>query len=155
MIKQLTALTLMACACGAAAQEAKKLELRSTIDSDHGTFTFDVSNRKGVEGHEILISCSKECAHQEKFTAKAINDPVYIMLPRDGVDRVITLWTTGSAYQIEVYRLGSQKIEKALTVGSKAAPAISFDEKGDEKLSVETTDGVRVYTWLNGKYVVQ
>lgn len=155
MIKKWLLLAMLVSSHEAIAQEVKTLEFRSTIDSNHGTFIFDVSNRKGVEGHEISISCSKECSHQEEFMAKTINDPVYIMLLRDGVDRVATLWTTGSAYQIEVYRLGPIKIEKALSIGAKAAPSISFNEQGNEELSIETANGARVYTWLNDKYVMQ
>lgn len=131
------------------------LQFRSTVDTDHGTYLIDVVRETASPGRSLKISCESECTESVAYQEATIDNPVYLMVPRDGLDRVVTLWTTGSAYRVKVYSLDGISIKKVLEAGSKFPPDISVDDQGRERISVRIGNGKRTtYGWRNGAYVI-
>ncbi len=98
------------------------------------------------------VDCKSGCTAFSRYREDFIDTPLYLMQPRDGSDRTLTVWTTGSAYRIVVYRLDGAAIHKVLDRVSRTPPATSFDGKGREQLKLCTTR-CAVLLWSDDKGV--
>ena len=131
------------------AQEAD-IEFRSTVFVGSYVYRLDIldGNREGPV--RFQIDCKSGCTAFSRYREDFIDTPLYLMQPKDGSDRTLTVWTTGSAYRIVVYRLGGAAIHKVLDRGSRTPPAISFDGKGREQLKLCTAQ-CAVFLWSDDK----
>lgn len=152
MARSFTALFLVFFAGTAIAESQTDMEFRSTVSTDTGTFIFDVSRHVATTGHHISVRCIEDCKRLYDYQETTMDAPVYVMPLRDGTDRVVTLWTTGSAYSVVVYYLSPGGVEKVLTIGSRSPPDISFDKDGQETIKIRMANGLDTYTWSNGAY---
>lgn len=140
MNKKLVFSLLMLLSCIAQADSVVTLadpatQLRSTVFTESALFRIDIAGPDKSHIRRLTIRCMDGCEHLADYTEETINNPVYVMPPRDGVDRIVSLWTTGSAYRIVIYRLLSSGVTKLVSVGSSSAPEITFDSAGNEKVS--------------------
>ena len=137
--------------------QASENLFRATWDIGDDTFQVDIDNVKDSKlstlVRDIKILCKDGCAKPLSYEEKTLDDPVYIMRPTDDGNRIIMVWTTGSAYKITVYEI-TGAIKKVFTAGTKEAPWISVTSSGSERLNLCSRGECKAYEWKGGGYVV-
>lgn len=123
---------------------------RSTAFVGEREYQVDVVRDKQPGVAHLQIACRHGCSAVPSYREDFVDRPLYLMQPKDGVDRVVSVWTTGSAYRIVAYRLGEAGVRKVLDRGSRTPPAISFDE-GREMLKLCASECV-VWHWSDNKH---
>lgn len=141
----LALLPLMACA------HASDIEFRSTAWADERQYQIDVLRDRDRAAAHLMVACKRGCADGSVYREDFIDAPLYLMQPKDGADRLVSVWVTGSAYRIVVYRLGEAGVEKVLDRGSRMPPAVSFDETGREALRL-CPSACSVWHWSDDKH---
>lgn len=109
---------------------------RSTVFVGERQYHVDVARDKQPGRAHLQIACRPGCSGAPSYHEDFADEPLYLMRPKDGADRVISVWVTGSAYRIVVYRLGEAGVQKVLDRGSRTPPAILFDEGWRETLKL-------------------
>jgi len=77
--------------------------IRGRTSNDAGAvYQFDASV-PGAKGSDLTIRCVEACKRSAPPYREHVGaSPTYVMLPKDGSTRFISVWTTGSAYRVMV-----------------------------------------------------
>ncbi len=126
------------------------IEFRSTVFVGPYVYQLDILGDKREGSVRFRVDCKSGCTAFSPYREDFIDTPLYLMQPKDGSDRTLTVWTSGSAYRIVVYRLDGAAIHKVLDRGSRTPPAISLDGKGSEQLKL-CTNQCAVFLWSDDK----
>lgn len=146
-----TSLALIALLPMMAVAQESSLVFRSTISAGSSEYQFDaVSDKPGMPVH-LRIVCKVGCSGFSDYSEDVADGPLYFMQPKDGVDRVLSAWVTGSAYRIVVYRLDRAGVHKILDRGSRTPPEISFDARWNEAVKL-CTSKCSIYQWSDDKH---
>ena len=138
-------LPMMACV------HASGVEFRSTAWVGEQQYRFDVLRDGDQAVRHLEVTCKPGCAGWSAYREDFIDRPLYLMQPKDGADRVVSVWLTGSAYRIVVYRLDEAGVHKVLDRGSRTPPAMSFDDRGREALRL-CTPSCTVLRWSDDRH---
>lgn len=124
--------------------------------NDISDFEFSAIRAKSG-GADVIIRCIGECAKPtERYRENTGLSPGWVLLPKDGSTRFISVWTSGSAYAVMVHDIGGSKVVKVLEVGSRIPPSVALDAKGNEFFQLCTEDsGCSEYHWDGTKYIVK
>lgn len=72
----------------------------------------------------VHIACIEGCASSVKYSEQFDDIPIAAFCLLDGSPDLVTLWATGSAYEIRIYHVGHGSISKVLDQGSVTVPQI-------------------------------
>lgn len=151
----LAALTALPASSAFAGQEGPAVRGRTSNGTD-ATFQFDAS-APGAKGSDITIRCIDGCKPGAPIYHEHVEvSPTYVMVPKDGSTRFISLWTTGSAYLVMVHDVAGTKVTKVLEHGSRIPPSsMGLDDQGNEFFTLCDEDhGCSEYHWKAGRYEV-
>ncbi len=121
------------------------LQLRLSGNFEGHTIQVDVTEvtdkEKGVSFKRVLSFNIIEGA-KIKIVSKieSLDAPVSIFRLSDQSPRVVTLWTTGSAYRIRVFQISGISIREVLDVGSRSSPQLVRLPSGEEAILVNNPD---------------
>jgi len=161
MLKFCLPFILSACAAlfgstAIAAGSGSSVVVLARASNDVSEYEFSAT-RAQDGGADIVIRCVDACAKASpRYRENTGYAPGWVLLPKDGSTRFISVWTSGSAYAVMVYDVGGPKILKVLEAGSRTPPAVELDEQGNEFFQLCTEeDGCSEYHWRDGKYAVR
>jgi hypothetical protein len=146
-------LTFLPAAGAFPAQEGPAIRGRTSNDAG-AVFQFDAS-APVARGSDITIRCIEACKHGLPAYREHVDvSPTYVMVPKDGSTRFISVWTTGSAYLVMVHEVGGPKVTKVLEHGSRIPPSSTgIDDQGNEFFTLCDEDhGCSEYHWRAGLY---
>lgn len=136
-------------------QEGPAIRGRTSNDAD-AVYQFDASV-PGAGGSDLSIRCVEACKRSARPYREHVGaSPTYVMLPKDGSTRFISVWTTGSAYRVMVYDVAGPNVVKVLEHGSRNPPSSTgIDEQGNEFFTLcDEEHGCSEYHWRGGRYEV-
>jgi len=121
------------------------LQLRLSGNFEGHTIQVDVTEVAGKEkGVSIkrILSFNVIEGTKIKVVSKmeSLDVPVSIFRLSDQSPRVVTLWTTGSAYRIRIFQINGVSIREVLDVGSRSSPQLVRLPSGEEAILVNNPD---------------
>jgi hypothetical protein len=106
-------------------------------------FDFKYDNNPFIS-RKLEIFATDAAENIQKYEEDNVEPPLGVFLLADGIPRIYSTWATGSAYDVKVFGISGQKIEKIFEHGSRTVPQAELDEKGHEIITVSEV------IWKNG-----
>jgi len=77
----------------------------------------------------LQIYCLNDCAARIRFQEDFVDTPLSMFRLWDGSNKLITIWTSGSAYWVRVYLIDSEGVQKILDQATRSAPQFGVDSR--------------------------
>lgn len=95
---------------------------------------------EGLMNRQIHIRCIANCRRTTPYSDDIMGGVTAAFPAFDGSRDFIVITTTGSAYWINVYRIGPTSITKVMEHGSKYYPTVITDTDGQTDIILDTPD---------------
>jgi hypothetical protein len=156
-ISSILALVLFACI---SPTHAKTLLARATGDVSGATYQLDIEDvwkptqrhlppsakplREKypgmISGWELTIRCLGNCPSRISYREELIDSPISAFRLWDGSPDFITIWASGSAYWVRIYRVADGTIRKVLDQATKSAPGFGVTKDGSMDVALNNPD---------------
>jgi hypothetical protein len=124
------------------------------------SLTKEAKNYTGyLVSSEINIICIDGCSSQLSYQEEILDTPVSAFRLRDNSPDIISIWDSGSAFWVRIYRVGHGMISRVLEEGSVSEPQFKFTKDGslivmlsNPDLRPSSKDQLNIQAWqFNGQ----